>query len=173
MLDFMFAILAVGLNGAVSQGAKAAGPGADLGAESAAGAGAENAGVQGLVAEPQTPSGKFTTAMEIRPILEATKASWVAVRVYDGQDLVYVTHLWSWRCGLAAMAISINDAPLQDWPLPPCHKDLATPNAVLEQDGLPYRAMPEGSVHTVKVRVVYDDLKVDEATFERGAVLIP
>ncbi|MFC6640566.1 hypothetical protein [Sulfitobacter profundi] len=72
-----------------------------------------------MVAEDQTPTGRFTTAAEVKPILNATRGNWIAVREYDGQDLVYVTHLWSWRCGLAAMAIAVNDAPMQNWPMPP------------------------------------------------------
>lgn len=127
----------------------------------------------GLVAEPQTPSGKFTTAAEVKPILNATKGSWIAVRDYEGQDLLYVTHLWSWRCGLHAMAISINDEPMQNWPLPACHTEYATPAAILEQDGLPYLTLRSGSVRTVDIQIVYDDLSMDAATFERGDVLIP
>ena len=127
----------------------------------------------GLVAEPQTPSGKFTTATEVKPILNATKGSWVAVREYDGKDLLYVTHLWSWRCGLSAVAISLNGEPMQNWPLPPCHMDFAAPNAILEDDGLPYLSLRLGSVETITIQVVYDDLSMDVATFDRSDVRIP
>ena len=127
----------------------------------------------GLVAEPQTPSGKFTTAAEVKPILSATKGNWVAVREYDGKDLLYVTHLWGWRCGLHAMAISVNDEPMQNWPLPACHMKYTTPNAMLEDDGLPYLSLRLGAVETIDIQIVYDDLSMDRARFERGNVLIP
>ncbi|MFK7835326.1 MAG: hypothetical protein AB8B60_03825 [Sulfitobacter sp.] len=127
----------------------------------------------GLVAEPQTPSGKFTTAVEIKPILEATKGNWVAVRDYDGKDWLYVTHLWGWRCGLKAMAISVNNEAMQNWPLPPCHEQYTTPNAVLEDDGLPVLTFRQGSVQTITIQIVYDDLSMDIAQFERGNILIP
>jgi len=127
----------------------------------------------GLVAEPQTPSGKFTTAAEVKPILNATKGNWVAVREYGGKDLLYVSHLWGWRCGLAAMAISVNGEPMQNWPLPACHMKDATPNAMLEEDGLPYLSLRLGAVQTIDIQIVYDDLSMDRASFERGNVLIP
>ncbi len=127
----------------------------------------------GLVAEDQTPTGKFTTAAEVRPILNATKGNWVAVREYDGKDLLYVTHLWGWRCGLAAMAISVNDEPMQNWPLPACHMKYSTPNAMLEEDGLPYLSLQLGAVQSIEIQIVYDDLSMDRARFERGNVLIP
>tara|TARA_R110002072_G_scaffold7573_7_gene41095 strand:+ start:4793 stop:5551 length:759 start_codon:yes stop_codon:yes gene_type:complete len=127
----------------------------------------------GLAAEPQKPTGKFTTAAEVKPILTATKGNWVAVRAYNGQDILYVTHIWSWRCGLHAMAISVNDEPMQNWPLPPCHMKHATPSAILEEDGLPYLTLKEGSVRTIDIQIVYDDLSMDVATFERDNILIP
>lgn len=127
----------------------------------------------GLIAEPQAPTGKFTTAAEVKPILTATKGNWVAVREYDGQDLLYVTHIWSWRCGLHAMAISVNGEPMQNWPLPPCHMKYTTPNAILEEDGLPYLRLRLGSVQTIDIQLVYDDLSMDVATFERANILVP
>lgn len=127
----------------------------------------------GLVAEPQTPSGKFTTATEVKPILNATKGSWIGVRKYEGSDLLYVTHLWGWRCGLSAMAISINDEPMQNWPLPACHMEYATPNAIGAEDGLPFLKLKLGSVQTVTIQIIYDDLTGDVARFERANVLIP
>jgi hypothetical protein len=127
----------------------------------------------GLVADPQTPTGKFTTAVEVKPILNATKGNWVAVREYNGSDLLYVTHLWGWRCGLSAMAISVNNEPMQNWPLPPCHMKYTTPNAILEEDGQPYLKMRLGAVETIEIQIVYDDLSMDSARFERGNVLIP
>jgi len=163
MFDLIFALMAF---------AAAANPPTQQFGETPA---AETPGVviSGLVAEPQTPSGKFTTATEVRPILTATKANWIAVRDYGGNELLYVTHLWSWRCGLVAMSISVNDGPLENLPLPDCHADYATPNASLEQDGLPYMTYPQNSINTVSVHITYDDLSRDTASFARGDVLIP
>ncbi|KIN64031.1 hypothetical protein Z946_2915 [Sulfitobacter noctilucicola] len=127
----------------------------------------------GLVADPQVPSGKFTTAAEVKPILSATKGNWVAIREYEGQDWLYITHLWAWRCGLKAIAISINQEPMQNWPVPDCHEKYTTPNAVLEGDGLPYLTLKLGGVQTVTIQIVYDDLSMDVAQFERGNILIP
>lgn len=127
----------------------------------------------GLVAEPQVATGQFTTALEVRPILNATKGNWVAVREFNGQDLVYVTHLWAWRCGLARIEFSVNGAPLEDWPMPPCHLGTAMPNAVTGEDGLPYRAFALGSVGSVSVRITFDDLGVEEASWSRAQVLMP
>ncbi|WP_164661094.1 hypothetical protein [Tropicibacter sp. Alg240-R139] len=126
-----------------------------------------------LVAEPQVPSGKFTTAIEIKPILGATRGNWIGVREYDGQDLLYVTHLWSWRCGLVELRIGINGTAPEVWPLPTCHEDEPAPNAIKEQDGLPYGVFDLGSVQAIEVQLTYDDLTTENASFERQAVKIP
>ena len=126
-----------------------------------------------LEAEPQTPTGRFTTATEVKPILTATKANWIAVREFNGQDLVYVTQIWSWRCGLAELRLGINGAPPAVWPLPPCRADEPAPNAIKPEDGNPYAAYPLGSVEEVEVQITYDDLSTDSARFDRNGVLIP
>lgn len=126
-----------------------------------------------LVAEPQVPTGKFTTATEVKPIMSATKANWIAVRLYEGQDYLYVTQIWSWRCGLAQMRYSVNGGPLQVWPLPPCHEEYATPNAILDGDGNPMQTFPGGSIATVAIEITYDDLTTETAQFSRASVLMP
>ncbi|MEO1138948.1 MAG: hypothetical protein AAFW87_05775 [Pseudomonadota bacterium] len=124
-------------------------------------------------AEDQTPTGQFTTATEIKPILDATRANWVAVREYEGQDLLYVTHLLSWRCGMHRFSIAINDGPMQPWDMPPCLTGTAVPNAIRPEDGLPYLAFPLGHVETVRIVILYDDLSEVDAGFDRKAVLMP
>ena len=44
---------------------------------------------------------------------------------------------------------------------------------MLEEDGLPYLSMRLGSVQTIEIQIVYDDLSMERARFERGNVLIP
>lgn len=124
-------------------------------------------------AEPQQPTGKFTTATEVRPILQATRGNWVAVRVYNGQDMVYFTHLLAWRCGLKAIRYAINDGAMRPYDMPPCHMEYTSPNALLDDEGLPVMGLEPGSVKRVRVEVLYDDLGRDAAEFERAAVLIP
>ena len=120
-----------------------------------------------LQAEPQVASGRFTTAVEVKPILTMTKANWISVREFNGEDLLYVTHLWSWRCGLAEVRVGVNGATPQVWPLPECHLDQPAPNAILEQDGLPYRNFGLGQVALIEVQVTYDDLSTENVKFNR------
>jgi hypothetical protein len=115
---------------------------------------------------------QMTTAAEVRPILQATRGNWIALRDYDGQDLLYFTHLESWRCGLDRVVYAINGGPLTDWAMEPCREGTAQPNAI-GADRLPYAVLPAGSVQRVDVMVVYDDGTADSATYERAAVLMP
>lgn len=126
-----------------------------------------------LTAEPQVPTGKFTTAVEVKPILGATRGNWIAVREYDGQDLLYVTHLWSWRCGLVQMKIGLNGAAPEVWDMPPCHEDQPAPNMIGESDGLPYRSFVLGSIEKIDVELTYDDLSVESHSYDRAGVLMP
>lgn len=162
MIDLILALIA---------GAAGGGAGAATGASTGQAAAAPSAEVQ-YQAESQTPTGKFLTATEIKPIMNATKSSWVAVREYDGADLIYVTQILSWRCGLVALKVGLNDGPMQDWPLPPCQIDTAAPNAI-PQDAKIYERHDLGSIQRVRVEIIYDDLSTDSASFERKQVLMP
>lgn len=124
------------------------------------------------VAEDQTPTGKFLTAGEVRPILEATKTSWIGVREFDGQDLVYFTHLLSWRCGLFEVQYAINGGPAQVFSIPECPPDIENAMTIPEDTQI-YITQPLGSVQTVDVMLLYDDLGTDSVQYERSAVLIP
>jgi len=116
----------------------------------------------------------FTTAAEVKPILQATKANWVALRDYDGNDLLYFTHLESWRCGLKEVRFSINStAATKVWEMEPCYEGTTQPNALKLDGHLPYTVLPQGMTNTVSVVVVYDDGTEDRADFDRSAILMP
>ncbi len=122
---------------------------------------------------PVVAQGKFLTAAEVKPILTATKGNWIAVRKFNGQDLLYFSHLLAWRCGLSAVSYAINtEAPLIEWPLTPCNEDSPTPAAIGE-DQLIYTDQPLGSISSVTVRITYDDDTTDQVTFERKFIEIP
>jgi len=127
------------------------------------------------VPEPQVPTGNFTTAIEVRPILEMTKANWVAVRPYEGEDWLYFTHLLSWRCGLWEIRYGINEAPAETpVRLEPCYEDTTQPNALQNLVAYPIHAtFPMGSVDSITVAIVYDDGTEDTARFTRQEILLP
>lgn len=126
-----------------------------------------------FTAEPQVPTGKFTTAAEVGQILSMTRNGWIAVREWQGQDLIYFTQILSWRCGLHRLRYSVNDGPMQTYVMPACHADSAAPNALLPEDGLPYVTLPLGSVETVMVELLLDDMSEQTARFSRADVLTP
>lgn len=123
--------------------------------------------------EPQIASGKFTTALEVKPILTATKASWVAVRDYDGQDLLYFSQIEAWRCGLFEIRYSVNGAAEKIWDVEPCYLETRQPNAMKLEDHMPFIRLIGGSVETVKITLYYDDGTSDTATFSRNQILMP
>lgn len=126
----------------------------------------------GFAKEDQSPTGKFLTATEVRPILEATQGNWIAVREYNGQDLLYFTHLLSWRCGLHQVRFAVNGGALEVFDLPPCDVEGPSP-AAIPAEALIYLGYPLGSIETIDVELLYDDLGKAMAHFERKAVQIP
>ncbi|MEB8385761.1 hypothetical protein OO012_00855 [Rhodobacteraceae bacterium KMM 6894] len=155
MLDVILIALALGLG---MGGGEGAAPAVDVG---------------GFQAEPQTPTGKFTTATEVKPILGMTRANWVGVREYGGQDLIYFTHLLAWRCGVHQIRYGVNGDPMQVWDMPPCQDDTNTPNAIDTEYGLSYIARPLGNVRTLSVALLYDDMTTETADFQRSDILMP
>lgn len=125
--------------------------------------------------EPQVPTGKYTTALEVKPILGMTKGNWVAVRNYEGQDILYFSHLLAWRCGLWDIRYGINGAPAdQVLALEPCHQDMQTPNVLTDVETYPiYATLPPDSVNTVYVEITFDDGTTDFAQFNRNEIQIP
>ncbi|MCK4713527.1 MAG: hypothetical protein KAT26_11680 [Marinosulfonomonas sp.] len=123
--------------------------------------------------EPQVRTGKFTTAIEVKPILTATKANWAALREYDGNDLLYLTNLLAWRCGLHEIRYAVNGAPQQIWEMEECHTDTAQPNAMKMETVLPFTSFVSGSVSSVSVTVIYDDGTEDSVTYQRADILMP
>lgn len=125
--------------------------------------------------EPQIPTGKYTTAIEIRPILGMTKTNWVGVREFNGNDLIYFSHLMAWRCGLWDIRYGINGEPATNVvPMEPCNEEYAQPNVMVDiENFLPYVVYPLGSVESVYVEIVYDDGGTDFGQFERNEVRIP
>jgi len=126
-----------------------------------------------FVAESQDATGQFTTATEIKAILPYTKAQWIAVRPYEGQDLLYFTNLLAWRCGMHQIRFGVNGGDKQVLAMEPCYLDEAAPNALkIDGDILPYVTFPIESIETIELELLYDDLSKESAEYERAAVQI-
>ena len=93
---------------------------------------------------------------QVKSILEATKDSWVAYRIYEGRQYYYVTHLLSWRCGIKQVRYSENsDALDKTWPLPECNKLI--PNSIPNDAKIYAVRAKTGSIKTVTIQVEFDD----------------
>ena len=123
-------------------------------------------------AAQEANTGRFTTAEEVRPVLDITRTSWVAIGEYDGNDWLYVTQVMSWRCGLEEMRVSVNDAPAEIWPLIDCHVETNAPNAIHSDDPTPARRFPLDHVQKVRVELTLDDGTTMAQAFERKGVKI-
>ena len=130
------------------------------------------AGILALLLAGPALAQQFTTAAEVKPILGATKSSWVALREFDGRDLLYFTQLESWRCGLTAVRYSVNGRAMEPWMMDPCFEGTAQPNA-MSADRSPYTSFDLGAVKVIDVIITYDDGTEESATYTRSAVLMP
>ncbi|PRY24970.1 hypothetical protein CLV78_102144 [Aliiruegeria haliotis] len=127
----------------------------------------------GLGATPVAAQ-NFTTAAEVKPILGMQKDRWVAVREFDGQDLVYFTAVLSWRCGLDGIFYGLNGAaPEVALDMEPCHEGTPAPNALTGEGHEIYITAPLGSVESISLRLVFDDGTTEEGRWDRAAVLMP
>lgn len=121
---------------------------------------------------PATLQAQMVDAVQIRPILDATKNSWVAVREWDGQDLLYFTHLLTWRCGLDKIEYSINSGKAdQNWAFIVCDETAANPMALPPEQKI-YGSFALNSIQSITVKITYDDGETDTVTFERATIQI-
>jgi hypothetical protein len=91
---------------------------------------------------------------QIKQILDLTKANWVSFRDWQGQELIYFTHLESWKCGIDYVFYGLNDDPIdQEWQLDACDPD--NPNVVLKDK--PYLELPAGSAQSINVQLIFKD----------------
>ena len=116
---------------------------------------------------------QFLTAAEVKPILEMTQGNWLGVRVFNGNDLLYFTHLVTFRCGLEEVFYGINgEMPSEALPMEPCHEGTAAPGSMDPVKYPPYMTFPVGSIHSVTLMMMYDDGDIQEVTFERAQIQI-
>lgn len=112
----------------------------------------------------------FTTQAEVQPIIELTRGNWIAIGTTTGRDLLYFSHLLSWRCGVSAFRYGLNGAaPDVALQMEPCHRDTNQPNAIRE---LPFVTYDLNSIERVTVEVVFPDGQVLREEFARAAIIL-
>lgn len=91
---------------------------------------------------------------QIKQILTLTRANWVAFRDWQGNQLIYFTHLEAWKCGIQAVHYGLDGAPVETvWQLEECNPK--TPNQVTKER--PYLTLPANSVKSISVRLTFKD----------------
>jgi len=91
---------------------------------------------------------------QMKQILNMTKNSWVSYRDFNGKQLIYFTHLESYRCGIKSVKYSINSEALdQEWVLQPC--DPKNPMAVTTEK--PYISLDLKTAHSIAIQLTFID----------------
>lgn len=91
---------------------------------------------------------------QMKPILNMTKNSWVAFRDYNGKQLIYFTHLESYKCGITSVHYSINTDKLDKvWELEACNPK--NPLAVTK-DNI-YLSLPLNTAKSIAVKLIFSD----------------
>ncbi len=115
----------------------------------------------------------FTDYTQAKPVLNAIKGDWVAVREYDGQDLLYFTVLLTYRCAISQIRFSYNNGPLTAWDPEPCYWDEKTPYAQKMETHLPYAVAPLGALEAITVDLLFEDGSNLSHSYDRRSILIP
>lgn len=91
---------------------------------------------------------------QMKPILNMTKNSWVSFRDFNGKQLIYFTHLESYKCGIKSVHYSINSEKLDKvWELEACN--LKNPLAVTKDDI--YLSLPLNTAKSISVKLIFSD----------------
>ena len=92
-------------------------------------------------------------------VLSMTKGSWAHFRNFNGQQLIYFTHLESYRCGLTKVQYSLNGDTLDRvWKLQPC--DPAKPHHITTDR--PYITLALGTARSISIRLTFEDGSTSE-----------
>ncbi len=114
---------------------------------------------------------QFTTAEEVKPMLDITRDHWVSLRERGAEDQLLFTQVIAWRCGLDAIAYKVNDRERRVLEVEPCYEGETRPNGIKGDGFLPYVTFPLGMVEEVRVWLDYDDGSSDSETYRRDAIL--
>ncbi|MCB1331570.1 MAG: hypothetical protein KDK28_19855 [Maritimibacter sp.] len=114
---------------------------------------------------------QFTTAEEVKPMLDFTRADWVSLREFNGDDQLLFTHILAWRCGIDRISYAVNGGDRERLAVEPCYEGETRPNDFKDNSILPYVTFPAGSVTAVTVWLNYDDGSTDKEDYKRKAIL--
>jgi hypothetical protein len=91
---------------------------------------------------------------QIKQILNMTKDNWIGFRDYDGRQLIYFTHLETYKCGIERVRYSINSDTLdQIWELQKC--DPKNPLKITKE--IIYLTLPLGTAKSIAVKLTFSD----------------